>query len=94
MIEICKHENGFRRQLKNVNENFMYFPNNVKFQSSMDVFKSIVTKAVETLPCFRLIKSIKIYIRQISMELHPTVGIFYIGSRSVQGLDVFMETRK
>lgn len=51
MIEICKHENGFRRQLKNVNENFMYFPNNVKFQSSVDVFKSIVTKAVETLPC-------------------------------------------
>lgn len=93
MIEICKHENGFRRQLKNVNENFMYFPNNVKFQSSVDVFKSIVTKAVETY-CFRLIKFIKIYIRQISMELHPTVGIFYIGSRSVQGLDVFMETRK
>lgn len=53
MIEICKHENGFRRQLKNVNENFMYFPNNVKFQSirSIDVFKSIVTKAVETLLC-------------------------------------------
>lgn len=50
MIEICKHENGFRRQLKNVSEKFMYFPNNVKFQSSIDVFKSIVTKAVETLP--------------------------------------------